>query len=63
MIEVDGDSHFTPEAQVKDEKRTDILQGYGLTVIRFTNDDVLNNLEGVSEIIYGWLDPSSSYPP
>ena len=56
VIEVDGDSHFTPEAQIKDKERTDILQGYGLTVIRFTNDDVLNNLEGVCETIYGWLD-------
>ena len=56
VIEVDGDSHFTVEAQAKDKERTDILQGYGLTVIRFTNDDVLNNLEGVCETIYGWLD-------
>ena len=53
---MDGDSHFTVEAQAKDKERTDILQGYGLTVIRFTNDDVLNNLEGVCETIYGWLD-------
>ncbi|MGL4882707.1 MAG: endonuclease domain-containing protein [Waterburya sp.] len=47
VIEVDGDSHFSPEARVKDEERTNILQGYGLQVIRFTNDEVLGNFEAV----------------
>ena len=61
VIEVNGDSHFTSEAQAKDRERTDILQGYGLTVIRFTNDEVLNNLAGVCETIYGWIDPPN--PP
>ncbi|MEO1672257.1 MAG: endonuclease domain-containing protein [Cyanobacteria bacterium J06631_2] len=52
VIEVDGDSHFSPEAQAKDEERTNILQGYSLTVIRFTNDDVLHNFEAVCEQIH-----------
>lgn len=41
VIEVDGASHFTDAAKVKDEERTKILQGYGLKVIRFTNIDAL----------------------
>ena len=61
VIEVDGDSHFSPEAQAKDEARTNILQGYGLKVIRFTNDDVLGNFEAVCEEIQGYLDPPN--PP
>ena len=60
-IEVDGNSHFSSEAQAKDEARTNILQGYGLRVIRFTNDDVLNNFEAVFEKIQGYLDPPN--PP
>ncbi|TAF02188.1 MAG: endonuclease domain-containing protein [Nostocales cyanobacterium] len=51
VIEVDGDSHFTPEGQDYDLERTDILQGYGLRIVRFTNNDVLNNFESVCQII------------
>lgn len=58
VIEVDGDSHFSAEAKVKDEERTSILQGYGLQVIRFTNDDVLDNFEAVCQEIESYLDPS-----
>jgi very-short-patch-repair endonuclease len=37
VIEVDGDSHFTDDGIQSDRRRTEILEGYGLTVIRFTN--------------------------
>ncbi|MFM2061495.1 MAG: hypothetical protein RLZZ507_1165 [Cyanobacteriota bacterium] len=51
VIEVDGDSHFTPEGQEYDLERTNILQGYGLRIVRFTNNEVLNNFESVCQII------------
>ena len=51
VIEIDGDSHFTDEGKSYDTARTKILEGYGIKVIRFTNDDVLNNLEGVCQRI------------
>ncbi|MDZ8082600.1 MAG: endonuclease domain-containing protein [Nostoc sp. DcaGUA01] len=51
VIEVDGDSHFTQEGKDYDSERTAILAGYGLKVMRFTNDDVLNNFEGVCQKI------------
>ncbi|MEQ9669924.1 endonuclease domain-containing protein [Coleofasciculus sp. G2-EDA-02] len=47
VIEVDGDSHFTPEGQVYDQERTDVLEGYGLRVIRFANFEVMSYFEGV----------------
>ena len=47
VIEVDGDSHFTSEGRMRDAERTQILEGYGLTVLRFTNDEVLHQFEGV----------------
>lgn len=51
VIEIDGESHFTDAAKIKDEERTRILQGYGLKVIRFTNDDVLESCEAVCQVI------------
>lgn len=51
VIEIDGDSHYTENVQECDRQRTEILQGYGLKVIRFHNHDVLDNLAGVVTII------------
>ena len=51
VIEVDGNVHDTDEAAGYDKQRDAVLQGYGLTVIRIRNNDVLDNLEAViSEI-------------
>ena len=64
VIEVDGESHCTDAAKVKDEERTKILQGYGLTVIRFTNNDVLESCEDVCQSIHSLIEsPPASYPP
>lgn len=51
VIEVDGDSHFTPEAQEYDQKRTEILENYGLTVVRFNNVQIMDSFEGVCTVI------------
>jgi len=51
VIEIDGETHFTEEGKVYDNKRTVILESYGLKILRFTNIDVLENLEGVSQVI------------
>lgn len=45
IVEIDGDSH--EDRTEYDADRTTILEGYGLTVVRFTNCDVLNNIQGV----------------
>ena len=47
VVEVDGDSHFTNDAQEYDARRTEFLNGYGLKVVRFTNDDVTQRFEAV----------------
>ena len=47
VIEIDGDSHA--EAVEYDEVRTNLLNSLGLRVIRYANDDVLRNVEGVYE--------------
>jgi very-short-patch-repair endonuclease len=47
VIEIDGDSHA--ETVEYDAERTRFLGSLGLRVIRFSNDDVLRNIEGVYE--------------
>jgi len=44
-VEVDGDSHA--RQQDYDARRTAWLEGEGFRVIRFSNDDVMRNLDGV----------------
>ena len=61
VIEIDGDSHYRENAQEYDSQRTEILQGYGLKVIRFTNEEVLHNLEGVIAVIEGLIPPNPPF--
>jgi very-short-patch-repair endonuclease len=44
VIEIDGGQHAENQ---KDEIRTEFLNGLGYKVIRFWNNDVLENIEGV----------------
>jgi len=46
-IELDGGQH-SPEV---DAPRTQIIEGYGYRLIRFWNNDVFENIEGVLEVI------------
>ena len=52
VIELDGGQHFEPEQRHYDQRRSVFLEQQGLTVLRFTNLDVLKNPEGVMEIIF-----------
>ncbi len=47
VIEVDGKYHDTIEMKEYDELRTQLFQEYGLKVIRFTNEEVLNEIDKV----------------
>ena len=51
VIEVDGDIHLKKEAQGHDEGRTGEMERFGIEVLRFTNREVLENPDRVSEII------------
>jgi very-short-patch-repair endonuclease len=57
VIEIDGEPHFTEEGQTYDAARTKILEGYGLQVIRFTNDEVVNHFEAVCSQIEDMISP------
>ena len=58
-IEIDGDSHFIVKAQTYDKKRTEFLKKNNIQVIRFTNVEIVNNLDGCLEKLFTILDTSS----
>ena len=47
VIEIDGDIHALPEQEVKDQVRQREIESWGYRVIRYNNEDLLKNLEGV----------------
>ena len=51
VVEIDGLQHSTLQGKEKDEFRTEILNEYGLKVIRFTNLQIDTNFNGVCDYI------------
>ena len=51
VIELDGSQHYTPEGRSYDEARTDVIERYGIEVIRFANANVDDNFYGVCYVI------------
>lgn len=50
-IEVDGGQHYEDEGRKRDELRTEELRKEGIRVLRFSDRDVLGDIEGVYEVI------------
>jgi len=46
-IELDGGQHSEQEQQEYDENRSEYLKSYDMEVIRFWNNEVMQNIEGV----------------
>jgi len=55
VLEVDGGQHYSDEQIEIDKKRSSYLNKLGLKVVRFTNLDVLNNIDVVLDEIYRYL--------
>ena len=55
IVEVDGATHATPEEIAYDARRESFLRDLGYRILRVTNDDVFNNLDGVCETILAVL--------
>ncbi len=45
VIEIDGDSHA--ESVKYDTRRSEALSAQGISVVRYSNEEVMKNLEGV----------------
>lgn len=50
-IEIDGESHFHEGAAEYDRERQSYIESLGIQFIRFRNNDVYENLDGVLESI------------
>ena len=51
IVEVDGVTHAEPSEVARDEARTKVLEACGFLVVRVSNTDVYDNLDGVLEMI------------
>ena len=51
VIELDGSQHAEPENIERDRVRTAFLESPGYRVLRFWNDELKENLDGVFEMI------------
>jgi len=51
ILEIDGGQHNERKGRREDRERTEWLQAKGYRVLRFWNNDVLMNMEGVLERI------------
>ncbi len=47
VIEIDGGQHYRPEGELSDANRDAYLESLGLFVLRFSNLEVLHNMDGV----------------
>lgn len=61
IVELDGGQHA--DAVEKDTARTQWLESQGFTVLRFWNNDIMSNIEGVWERIMQALSPSPQPSP
>jgi very-short-patch-repair endonuclease len=62
VIEVNGDSHADPDQTLKDQLRDNYLQSLGLRVIRYFNDDIVKNLDGILEDLSEKVSSGSTSP-
>jgi very-short-patch-repair endonuclease len=60
VIEVDGSQHGHDDLRERDARRTHWLEAEGYRVIRFWNNDLTTNMDGVLEAIYAAIYGSTS---
>ena len=55
VVEVDGGQHYSTEGTEKDIKRDEYMGKAGITVLRFSDREVLGNIDVVLEKIWSGL--------
>ncbi len=63
IVEVDGATHESKEAEIKDAYRDSRLSEVGFTVLRFSSWEVLNNMVDVDVILCDWINTHAQVPP
>lgn len=56
IIEVDGSIHELEEVRKNDTERQKALEEAGFTVLRFTNEEVLTNIQWVHSYLEEWIE-------
>ena len=51
VVEIDGGQHNIDENIIKDKKRTQYLSSCGYKILRFWNNEIRDNFDGVCEVI------------
>jgi very-short-patch-repair endonuclease len=51
IVELDGETHATAKQLARDDERTRVLSSLGFNIVRVTNIDIYENIEGVQEVI------------
>jgi very-short-patch-repair endonuclease len=62
-IELDGGQHALPQRAAFDAKRTAYLRSQGYQVLRFWNDEIFQNIDGVLTVILAALEQPSPPTP
>jgi very-short-patch-repair endonuclease len=55
VIELDGGQHYSQKGIIKDQERDNYLQGLNLRILRFSDRDIFENINGVIERINDYL--------
>jgi very-short-patch-repair endonuclease len=55
VIELDGGQHYSEIGKARDRTRDNVLTGIGIRVLRFSDRDVFENVDGVIEKIWSSL--------
>ena len=61
-IEADGSQHYEPEGPEHDQLRTSYLSAYGVRVLRFNDNEILTNIEGVASRILKTVEDGQPSP-
>jgi very-short-patch-repair endonuclease len=60
IVEVDGGQHYQDEGSKRDKLRDDYIRNLGMRILRVSDKEVLQNLNGVVERIYEICNPPQS---
>ena len=62
VIELDGSQHFAEYSKDYDKVRTEIFESLGISVIRFRNSDVMENIERVLDKLEQFIQTLPAVP-
>ena len=63
VIELDGYTHQFEETIVKDRLKDETLQNIGLTVLRFEDEEIMDDIENVIRVIENYIDEFKEHTP